>query len=97
MTGPVRYHFKDGSNPYWTAVQLRNHRHAIARFEYLAPEGFRQVERLEYNYFVEPAGMGEGPYTFRVTDVLGQVLEDSGVALLPEQSVDGAAQFPACQ
>src|SRR5262249_51673910 len=71
VTGPIRYHFKDGSNPYWTAVQLRNHAHAIARFEYQTQDGsFKAVDRLDYNYFVEPVGMGDGPYHFRVTDVL---------------------------
>ena len=29
-SGPLVYHFKDGSNPWWTAVQIRNHTLAIA-------------------------------------------------------------------
>jgi expansin (peptidoglycan-binding protein) len=32
--GPVVYRFKDGSNQWWTAVQLRNVRHAVSALEY---------------------------------------------------------------
>ena len=97
LDGPVVYHFKEGSNPFWTAVQIRNHRYPIARFEWLAPDGaYREVAREDYNYFVETSGMGEGPYTFRVTDVLGQVLEDSGIPFIDSGDAPGAAQLPAC-
>ena len=34
LAGPIAYHFKDGSNEWWTAVQVRNHRNPIARLEY---------------------------------------------------------------
>lgn len=95
---PLVYHFKDGSNPYWTAVQVRNHRHRIARFEYQNAEGaFVEAARAEYNFFVEPAGMGEGPFTFRVTDVFGNAMTDTGIPLLDEDSASGAGQFPACR
>jgi expansin (peptidoglycan-binding protein) len=96
-TGPIVYHFKDGSNPWWTAVQVRNHRHPIARFEYRDGDGvFRTVPRVEYNYFVEENGMGEGPFTFRVTDVTGAVVEDEGVPLLDDGDAQGGAQLAAC-
>jgi expansin (peptidoglycan-binding protein) len=97
VTGPIEYHFKDGSNQWWTAVQIRNHRHAIAGLEYLDGQGtFVPVNRVQYNYFVEPAGMGPGPYTFRVTDIYGHVLVDSGVPHIENGSVAGHAQFPEC-
>lgn len=97
VTGPVAYHFKEGSNPWWTAVQVRNHRHAVARFEYLGDDGaYHEVPRLEYNYFVEAGGMGDGPYAFRITDVYGHVLEDSGIAFVEGGEVSGAGQFPPC-
>ncbi len=98
VSGPIVYHFKEGSNQWWTAVQIRNHRHAIARFEYLGDDGsFHEVPRLDYNYFVEDSGMGPGPYTFRVTDVWGHVVEDSGIAFVEAGDAPGAAQFPECQ
>lgn len=57
VEGPVVYHFKDGSNPYWTAVQIRNHRNAIARFEVQQAGAWIEVGRVDYNYFVEDDGM----------------------------------------
>ncbi len=54
------------------------------------------MPRLDYNYFIAASGMGPGPYTFRVTDVNGATLEDSGVALTPDGDCVGTNQFPDC-
>lgn len=98
VTGPIRYFFKDGSNQWWTAVQIRNHRHAIDRFEYQEAGGaWIEVDRVDYNFFVETSGMGPGPYTFRVTDIHGAVLTDSNITFVEAGEVDGAAQFPPCE
>lgn len=97
VQGNIVYHFKEGSNIWWSAVQVRNHRYAIAKLEYLDENGqFKEVPRLEYNYFVEDTGMGEGPYTFRVTDVHGHVLQDTGIPFAPDTDAPGAGQFPSC-
>jgi len=95
LSGPIAYHFKDGSNQWWTAVQIRNHRNPITKLEYQNSQGtWVNVARLDYNYFVENSGMGPGPYTFRVTDFYGNVLVDSGIVGGSNISRDGAAQFP---
>ncbi|MBX3130147.1 MAG: hypothetical protein KF718_25745 [Polyangiaceae bacterium] len=94
--GPIAYRFKEGSNQWWTAVQIRDHRHAIATVEYESNGVFVPVARENYNYFVEPAGMGPGPYTFRVTDVYGHTLVDTAIPHQEAQVVPGKAQFPAC-
>ncbi|MCU0490401.1 MAG: hypothetical protein MUD01_02240 [Chloroflexaceae bacterium] len=95
ISGPIAYRFKDGSNQWWTAVQIRNHRNPIAKFEYQLPNGqFREVPRFEYNHFVAEQGMGPGPYTFRVTDIYGNVLSDSNIPLRAEAQFNGAGQFP---
>ncbi|HWB80096.1 MAG TPA: expansin EXLX1 family cellulose-binding protein [Nannocystaceae bacterium] len=96
VDGPVVYHFKDGSNAYWTAVQIRNHRAAIARFEVQQAGAWIEVARVDYNYFVKDDGMGEGPFDFRITDVDGNVLEDHGIPLLNDADAPGGAQFPSC-
>jgi expansin (peptidoglycan-binding protein) len=96
VTGPIAYHFKDGSNPWWTAVQIRNHRHAVASVEVWLDGAWVGVPRLDYNYFVRDTGMGEGPFTFRVTDIHGHVVEDMEVGLLDDGTVEGTSQFPAC-
>jgi expansin (peptidoglycan-binding protein) len=95
-TGPIQYEFKDGSNAYWTAVQIRNSRYRIAKFEVEKSGKFVEVARETYNYFVDASGMGAGPYTFRVTDVYGATVTDTGIALSPTKAVPGKSQFPAC-
>ena len=96
LSGPISYHFKEGSNPWWTAVQIRNHRNPIAKLEYFSPDGqWVPVPRTSYNYFVQTnPGMGPGPYTFRVTDRYGNSLVDPGVSHVENGSVNGSGQFP---
>jgi len=97
VNGPILYHFMPASSQYWTAVQIRNHRYPIYSLEYLSSPGkFTMVDRTGYNYFVQPNGMGSGPYIFRVTDIYGHVVVDSAIAMMPGQDVPGHAQFQEC-
>jgi expansin len=92
VTGPIAYHFKDGSSAFWTALQVRNHRYPVASLEVNG----RFVSRVSYNYFVAPDGLGPGPYAVRVTDTRAHVLEDADIALGDKVTRTGAAQFPSC-
>jgi expansin (peptidoglycan-binding protein) len=95
--GPVSYRFKEGSNPYWTAIQVRNARHRIAKLEGRAAGGiYRELLRESYNFFIGSPGLGEGPYDLRITDVYGAVLEDLAVPFAEASTVEGAANFLAC-
>ncbi len=95
LVGPIGYHFKDGSNQWWTAVQIRNHRNPIAKFEYFDGSKWVSVPRTDYNYFVQTnPGMGPGPYSFRVTDSYGNILVDNGIPHIENGTIDGEAQFP---
>jgi expansin (peptidoglycan-binding protein) len=95
--GPIQYKFKEGSNQWWTAVQIRHHSNRIAKFEYDKGGGnWVSVARTSYNYFVEDKGMGPGPYHFRVTDIFGQTVEDEGIPFGDGSVVDGKANFPPC-
>lgn len=96
ISGPIQYHFKDGSNQWWTAVQIRNHRNPIVKFEYLNGSGtWVEVTRVDYNYFVQTnPGMGPGPYSFRVTDSYGNVLTDTGIVGGDNVTRNGHGQFP---
>lgn len=97
-TGPIVYHFKEGSNEWWTAVQIRGHKNPIAGLSFMDEMGqWQAVARVDYNYFVAEGGMGPGPYAFRVTDTQGNVLEDSNVPFVEAGDVAGAGQFPACE
>jgi expansin len=97
LNGPIAYHFKDGSNQWWTAVQIRNHRNPIAKLEFKNGSGqWVSVPRLDYNYFVQQnPGMGPGPYTFRVTDIYGNVLSDQAIPFAENGTINGTKQFPA--
>lgn len=96
VSGPIAYHFKDGANAYWTAIQIRNHRYPIAKVEAMAGSAYQDIPRVDYNYFVDASGLGPGPYALRVTDTRGHVLEDSSVPLGDSTTTQGAAQFPSC-
>lgn len=91
---PVSYKIKDGSNQWWTAIQVRYHRNPITKLEYRATNGqWVPMLRMDYNYFVGE-NMGPGPYTLRVTDTYGNILVDSAIPLVPEGEFAGKAQFP---
>jgi expansin (peptidoglycan-binding protein) len=96
ISGPIQYHFKDGSNQWWTAVQIRNSRNPIARFEYRNSSGvWINVPRTSYNYFVQDnPGMGVGPFAFRVTDWYGNVLSDASIPFQENETMNGSGQFP---
>ena len=96
LSSPIVYHFKEGSNQWWTAVQIRNHSNPIIKLEYQDSNGiFREVSRTSYNYFVQTTpGMGVAPYTFRVTDYFGHTIIDNGIPHIENGDVVGGAQFP---
>jgi expansin (peptidoglycan-binding protein) len=93
VSGPVAYKYKDGSNPWWTGVQVRNHRYPITRLEVDKGSGFVEVERTEYNYFVDESGFGSDAVTVRITATTGETLVDTLPPVEAELVVDGAAQF----
>jgi expansin (peptidoglycan-binding protein) len=94
LDGPIQYYFKSDSHQYWMAMQMRNHRNPIAKFEYWNGSHFVEISRTSYNYY-ELQSPPPGPFTFRVTDLLGNVLVDSNIPLSPGVAVNGSAQFPA--
>ncbi len=97
VSGPLRYRFKEGSNAWWVAIQIRNHRHAVASLEARVDGAWQPIGRASYNYFVHAAGLGPGPFALRVTDIHGQTVEDEGVPLGDATEVAGAGQLPACR
>lgn len=91
---PVSYKFKEGSSPYWCGVQVRNHRYPVSKLEYLNENGeFVELPRRQYNYF-ESDEMGAGPFTFRVTDIYGQVIVDENIPMVEDGISQGQSQFP---
>lgn len=93
---PVQYKYKEGTTEYWCGIQVRNHRYPITRLEYLDENGeFVEIPRRQYNYF-ESMDMGAGPFTFRITDIYGQVIIDENIPLVTDDTViiEGNVQFP---
>jgi expansin len=96
VSGPVAYHFKDGSSKYWTAIQVRNHRLPVAKLEYRKGSAYVEMKREEYNYFVEPSGVGDQPggLTVRLTAADGQTLEETLPGDIPSDvTVSGKSQL----
>lgn len=93
---PVCYKYKEGTTEYWCGIQVRNHRYPITKLEYLNENGeFTKIERRQYNYF-ESDSMGAGPFTFRITDIYGQVVIDKDITLSCDDTkiIQGHVQFP---
>lgn len=93
---PVSYKYKEGTTEYWCGIQVRNHRYPITKLEYLGENGeFIEIKRRPYNYF-ESDGMGKGPFTFRITDIYGQVIIDENIPLSYDDTeiIQGHVQFP---
>lgn len=93
---PVSYKYKEGTSDYWCGVQVRNHRYPIAKLEFLDENGeFVEIERKQYNYF-ESDKMGKGNFTFRLTDIYGQVIIDENIPLSYDDTeiIQGNVQFP---
>ncbi len=94
---PIFYLWKDTSSIYWAEIQVRNGRYPIKSLEYYdkTSDTYKALERKEYNYFAAPSGMGEGPYTFRVTDFYGHVLVDKDIAIRNDgKMIKGKSNFP---
>ena len=91
---PVCYKYKEGSSAFWCGVQVRNHRYPITKLEYLDVNGnFIEIPRRNYNYF-ESMDLGAGPFTFRITDIYGDVIIDYDIPLTPDEIQQGHVQFP---
>jgi expansin len=96
VSGAMAFHFKDGSSKYWTAIQIRNHRLPVAKVEYRKDGAFVAMKREDYNYFVEPSGVGDLPsgLVLRVTAADGQVVEDELPGeIRSDVTVDGTKNF----
>lgn len=79
--GNLQFVVKDGSNPWWIGIQVRNHATVVSSMDALVNGSWVPLERQQYNYFLAPSGLGNGPFTLRVTDLYGEQLTKTGVTL----------------
>ncbi|WP_171107646.1 MULTISPECIES: expansin EXLX1 family cellulose-binding protein [Streptomyces] len=89
-TMSIRY--KTGSSAYWCGIQAIGHRNPVARLEVRTGGGWRQLPRTEYNYFLSADGSGCGK-AIRITDIYGERLTITGVAVRPNVVQPTGVQF----
>jgi expansin (peptidoglycan-binding protein) len=99
VAGNVVLHQKDGVNIWWFAVQVRNHRFAIASVE-LRENGsatWQAMTRQDYNYFLLTSGPGlQFPVDLRLTDIHQHAIVERIQTVAPQGDTVGAHQFPRC-
>jgi expansin len=93
VSGPLSYRFKEGSNEWWTAIQVRNHPAPIKTLEAKVAGAWSPLTRSDYGYFIADKGLGKGPYELRVTSIDGRSLVDTGIAFGEGKVVTGASSF----
>jgi len=92
----MTFKIQKGSNASYAGVLIENHRYRLTKVEYKVRATYYALSRSTYNYWIAPEGMGTGPFTLRMTDELGQTVEQTGIPLTPEAVFKGQAQFPVC-
>ncbi|MEU1474365.1 expansin EXLX1 family cellulose-binding protein [Streptomyces sp. NPDC005760] len=90
--GTMSIRYKTGSSAYWCGIQVIGHRNPVARLEVSAGGGWRSLPRTSFNYFVSADGSGCGK-AIRVTDIYGEQLTVSGLAVLPNVAQPTRVQF----
>ena len=80
---PLAFRVKDGSNSSWTAIQVVDAGTELRSVEVRVGEGWAQLSRTAYGYWLAPSGLGAGPCTVRVTAVTGRTATVPGIELDP--------------
>lgn len=94
-TEPIGYLFSPDSSASWFSVQLRYHTLPVWSVEIRNKDGsYTPLKRRSDNYFTG-SGYGEGPFSFRLTDVFGSVIYEEAIPLTPGEMTVGTANFPA--
>lgn len=92
MSSTMSIRYKTGSSSYWCGIQAIGHRNPVARLEVRTSSGWRQLPRTSYNYFISADGSGCGN-AIRITDIYGEQLTMSGIALRPNVVQPTRVQF----
>jgi expansin (peptidoglycan-binding protein) len=88
----VSIRYKTGSSRNWCGIQALGHRNPLARLEVSAGGGWRELTRTAYNYFLSEDGTGCGG-SLRLTDIYGEQLTVSGIAISPDAVQATRIQF----
>ncbi|MBW1295578.1 expansin EXLX1 family cellulose-binding protein [Aquimarina litoralis] len=89
----IKINFKEGSSIYWTAIQFRNIKHAIAKMEYqLSDNTWKPVDRVLFNFFIETDGIAS-PMNLRITSILGEELIFENIPINLNEDYNTGKQF----
>ncbi|MFD3722333.1 expansin EXLX1 family cellulose-binding protein [Streptomyces sp. NPDC058674] len=89
---PISVRYKTGSSRSWCGIQVIGHRNPVAALQVRTANGWRDLSRTDYNYFLSPDGSGCGG-AIKVTDIYGEQLAIDGVALRPDVVQPARVQF----
>ncbi len=92
MTRTISIRYNSGSSRWWCGIQVIGHRNPVALLAVRAGGGWRDLPRAPDNYFISAEGSGCGG-PIRITDIYGQHLTISGIALLPDVAQPTRVQF----
>jgi expansin (peptidoglycan-binding protein) len=93
--GTISVRYKTGSSQWWCGVQVLGHRNPVARLEVRTSGGsWKSLPRTGYNYFLSDHGSGCGG-RIRITDIYGQRLVITGIAVRPNVVQPTRLQFAA--
>jgi expansin (peptidoglycan-binding protein) len=97
VTGALRWASSAGTNPYFVKLYALDHRHPLRAVALRVDGAFVPLARTDDNAWQWTSGgqTVEPPYTLRVTDVFGHVVEDT-VDVAGGNAAAGAAQLPVC-
>lgn len=90
--GTISIRYKTGSTRWWCGIQVIGHRNPVALLEVRTTNGWRQLPRTEYNYFLSTDGSGCGG-AIRVTDIYGERLTIDGIAVKADVVQPTRVQF----
>ncbi len=84
------------TNPWWRSFIVQGHRYPLASMEILVDGVWLPADRKDYNYWsVGDGNIGPAPWTVRLTDVNGSVVEYT-IEAASESDIQTDVQFPIC-
>lgn len=94
--GMIEFRFEKGSTEDWANLQIFNHTYPISKVEFKNSIGTYETMTRAFDggNFFKGLNMGKGPYTIRLTDIYGQIIEENGVNLQSSAKQKGIGNFP---
>ena len=92
LSSTISVRYKTGSSQWWCGIQVIGHRNPVALLEVQAGNGWQQLPRAEYNYFLSANGSGCGG-PIRITDIYGEQLTINGIGVRPDAVQPTQVQF----